>query len=268
MSKVMGVAAMRYALRMRDFFLRRPWGSSGSFEVTVEEARSVARPTELSSVFFEHDGRMIHKWTHYLEIYDREFSVLRDRAQRAGQRVRFLEIGVSNGGSLEMWRKFFGPDAIIFGIDVNPACAALDGSAGAVRVGSQADTQFLRSVVDEMGGVDIVLDDGSHQQDHQRKSLEILYPLLSEDGLYVVEDLHCSYWGNFGGGYRRPSSFLEFAKSVIDQIHQPYHARRGLESSIKSDVWRISTYDSVVVLEKRKHSKPSNTRIGSPTLAP
>ena len=66
-----------------------------------------------------------------------------------GKKIRFLAIGVSKGGSLQMWRKYFGEDAIIYGIDIDPECAQLDGIAGQVRIGSQADTAFLESVVAE-----------------------------------------------------------------------------------------------------------------------
>ncbi len=83
-----------------------------------------------------------------------------------------LEIGVSKGGSLALWRKALGDRATIFGIDIDPKCAEFDGKFAKVRIGSQADASFLKSVVDEMGGVDLVLDDGSHVASHQRASFE------------------------------------------------------------------------------------------------
>jgi hypothetical protein len=97
-----------------------------------------------------------------------------------------LEIGVWKGGSLDMWRKFFGPDATLFGVDINSDCARFDGKSASVRIGSQDDPEFLRGVVKEMGKVDIVLDDGSHIASHQRASFEALFPLLSEGGLYIA----------------------------------------------------------------------------------
>jgi hypothetical protein len=93
-------------------------------------------------------------------LYDRYFSPFR------GRKTRFLEIGVNKGGSLQLWRKYFGDDAIIFGININPDCEKLNGLAGQVRIGSQIDRPFLESVIKEMGGVDIVLDDGSHHMQH------------------------------------------------------------------------------------------------------
>ena len=71
---------------------------------------------------------------------------------------------------------------IIYGIDINPLCKQYNGQSGKVRVGSQDDERFLNSVIDEMGGVDIILDDGSHQMKHIKSSLRILFPRLSKKG--------------------------------------------------------------------------------------
>lgn len=156
-----------------------------------------------STLFYGYDGdHLINKWNHFLPIYSRLFAPYRN-GMPDGRPLRFLEIGVYEGGSLDLWRRFFGESAILYGIDVDPRCAVFDGRAAQVRIGSQADPAFLRSVVAEMGGVDIVLDDGSHVASHQRVSFETLFPLLAEDGLYVAEDLHTSYWRDYEGGYRR-----------------------------------------------------------------
>ena len=97
-----------------------------------------------------------------------------------------LEIGVAQGGSLALWRKFLGDEAVIFGIDIDPKCAAFDGSGGRVRIGSQDDPKFLRDVAAEMKGIDVVLDDGSHIGRHQRASFDVLFPLLSDGGIYIM----------------------------------------------------------------------------------
>lgn len=131
---------------------------------------------DLLDIWASNSGAAVHKWHHYIPLYDRYFSAWR------GTAVRFLEIGVNRGGSLQMWRRYFGEAASIFGIDINPKCAQYDGLAGQVRIGSQADGAFLESVVDEMGGIDIVLDDGSHQMAHVRETLVRLFPMLENGG--------------------------------------------------------------------------------------
>jgi hypothetical protein len=89
-----------------------------------------------------------------------------------GSNVKFLEIGIDEGGSLEVWRKYLGAQATVFGIDVNPACATRVDAPNQCRIGSQADLGFLRRIVEEMGGVDVVLDDGSHVAPHQLSVLQ------------------------------------------------------------------------------------------------
>lgn len=95
---------------------------------------------ELEAYFWRNKGRAIDKWTHYLPIYERHFTPFRNTP------VRVLEIGVQNGGSAQMWRDFLGPDAVIFGIDIDPACAAANGEAARIRIGSQDDPGFLAKV--------------------------------------------------------------------------------------------------------------------------
>ena len=125
----------------------------------MDESRS-----DLARLLYGHEGRLLWKWTHYADLYDRHFGPYR------GKPIRMLEIGVFEGGSLELWREYFGPQAIIFGIYINPDCATKADEPNQVRIGSQADPDFLKSVVAEMGGVDIVLDDGSHIAAHQRSA--------------------------------------------------------------------------------------------------
>ncbi len=209
--------------------------------------------SELAGIFRNNTGSQIHKWHHYFEIYERHLGHLR------GERFKMLEIGVFRGGSLELWRTYFGEQAEITGIDIDPNCAQFDGIAGNVRIGSQADEAFLRKTAEEMGGIDVIIDDGSHDNLHISKSFDVLFPLLSEGGIYIVEDLHCSYWPVFSGGYSYPWSFINRAKRLVDDMHHWYH-RRGQRDRVARDHLRaVHFYDSVIVFEKRRIEPPVNT---------
>ena len=213
----------------------------------------------LAKAFQAHTGRAVHKWHHYFPIYERHFAPFR----RDG--LRMLEIGVSKGGSLELWRDYFGPTVTIFGIDIDPACAAFDGEHGQVRIGSQADPAFLASVIAEMGGVDIVLDDGSHDSRHIRASFDTLFPLLAEGGVYMVEDMHAAYWPSHSGGYWWPTSFMQTVKTLIDDMHHWYHGR-GQRIGVAADsLGGIHVYDSIVVFDKRRPSPPVHSIKGART---
>jgi 23S rRNA U2552 (ribose-2'-O)-methylase RlmE/FtsJ len=176
--------------------------------------------------------------------------------------VKFLEIGVDRGGSLQMWRNYFGPQAIIFGIDINPECQKYDGLAGNVRIGSQIDQSFLKKVIDEMGGVDVILDDGSHSMKHVPLTLSYLFPCLSDTGIYMIEDLHTAYWKRFDGGYYSRANFFNTLRELVDDMHHWYHKRKLKFPAIAGDCSAIHIHDSIVVLEKNKVFRPVHSDNG------
>ncbi|MCA9329774.1 FkbM family methyltransferase [Candidatus Saccharibacteria bacterium] len=120
----------------------------------------------------------------YLHIYDRYFRPIRHKVRA------ILEIGVLNGCSLRTWREYF-PNAHIYGIDINPSCKSHEGDRITVFIGDQNDPKFLQRVRDQIGLVDIILDDGSHITRHQIQSHQILAPMAKH--YYIIEDLRCSY---------------------------------------------------------------------------
>ena len=206
--------------------------------------------SELLELFANNKDFIVHKWHHYIPIYDRYFSSFR------GGKIRFLEIGVGEGGSLRMWRKYFGNNAIIFGIDINPECKKYNTPTEQVKIGSQTDEIFLQSVIKEMGGVDIILDDGSHRMEDIPSTLKFLFPHLRYGGIYMIEDLHTAYWKRFGGGYQTKKNFFKFVMDLVDDIHHWYHTKELKQSNISKDCSGIHIHDSIVVLEKNKVPKP------------
>ena len=220
------------------------------------DARRSANPGPLEDLFFANEGRLAHKWVHYLPVYDRVLAPFKDAAPR------MLEIGVSFGGSLEMWRNYFGPKATIFGIDIEPRCAGRVDPPNQVRIGSQDDPDFLRGVVAEMGGgPNIILDDGSHIARHQRASFETLWPLLAHGGLYMIEDIHTAYWPWMEGGYRRAGTAVAMIKDLIDDQHGWHHSR-GQGYALAEEIGEIRVFDSIVVIEKTQRLRPGHFRIG------
>lgn len=224
-----------------------------NFAISPEEAvKAGAADTEIGRLLFQRD-RGIFKWTQYLPAYETELSPYR------GRPVRVLEIGVFEGGSLDLWREYFGADSTIYGIDIDPRCQDLDVPGVTIRLGSQDDPAFLRSVVAEMGGVDIVLDDGSHVAKDQRIAFSTLFPLMQEGGMYVVEDLQTAYWrGPYAGGYRRRGTFVEVAKQLVDDMHSWYHTKRqrsGVNAS--HTVERVTFYDGMVFIKKAVKDRPA-----------
>jgi hypothetical protein len=214
--------------------------------------------SELLDIFCNNDVFLVHKWHHYIPIYEKYFSKFK------GKKIRFLEIGVDKGGSLQMWRKYFGNDAIIFGIDINHECKKFNTETEQVRIGSQIDESFLKSVIEEMGGgVDIILDDGSHEMKHIVKSLLFLFPNLNYDGIYMIEDLHTAYWEHYGGGYYSNKNFFKFIRDLTDDIHHWYHSKKPKYLNISKDCSGIHIHDSIVVLDKNRVFRPVHSKVGN-----
>ena len=213
--------------------------------------------SDLVQIYSSEQDPGVHKWHHYIPIYEKYFEKYR------GQEVRFLEIGVAKGGSLRMWREYLGPNAVIFGIDIDQNCSKLNGLHGQVRIGSQDDSSFLSSVILEMGGIDVVLDDGSHDMGRTASSLKILFPQLNQGGTYLIEDLHTAYWRGFGGGYHSKDNLFRLVPKLIDDIHSWYHPY-GKRSALSNDVVSsIHIHDSILVLGKDIKYPPTHSQVGS-----
>jgi len=207
--------------------------------------------SDLEKYFRNNNSRLIHKLSHYFDIYERHFNRFRDKE------IVVLEIGVSQGGSLQMWKHYFGDKAKIYGIDINPKCKLLEEKNIEVFIGSQSDRKFLKQVVKEIPEIDILIDDGGHGMKQQIVSFEELFNHVKVDGVYLCEDLCTSYWLNFGGGYKRRGTFIEYTKNFIDYLNAFHSRQKKLKvNSFTKTVDSIHYYDSVIVIEKRETTPP------------
>ena len=231
---------------------KRPYIALSQAQVAARRSK-VSGPIEES--YFNHSGRRVNKWIHYLPIYDRALAEFR------GKRVTMLEIGVDQGGSLELWRDYFGEGATICGIDANPACATRFDPPNSVRIGSQADPAFLLSVINEIGRPNIILDDGSHVSVHQKITFQTLWPHLQTGGIYIFEDLHTSYWREYQGGFRRKGTAVELVKDLIDDQHGWYHQSKQ-RLAPPHEIGGITIYDSIAVIEKVNREQPGHFKVG------
>ena len=211
----------------------------------------------LEKYFRENDKRLIHKWLHYFDIYDRHFSKFRNKE------ITILEIGVSQGGSLQMWKSYFGDQAHIYGIDVNPLCKELEEENIKIWIGSQSDRKFLRKIKSEIPPVDILIDDGGHTMKQQIITYEELFNHVKEEGIYLVEDTHTSYWLQYGGGHKRKGTFIEYSKNFIDALHAYHSEQKSLQvNKFSESVDSIHYYDSIVVIEKKAREAPQHEKTG------
>lgn len=214
---------------------------------------------QLARVFFQHEGKLSDKWEQYLFIYETELS----RFITQGQPVRLLEVGVQNGGSLEIWAKYLPPQSTIIGIDIDPAVANLS-FEGNVRafVADVNDSERVERLIG-VEPFDIIIDDGSHTSSDIIAGFKSLFPRLAAGGKYIVEDLHASYWSSHEGGFRLRSSSIEYLKDMVDALNADH--LRSEDSLLDAElqnlkdlgrrIGRITFYDSVAVIEKLTREK-------------
>jgi len=166
----------------------------------------------LHELYHAHQGKVSDKWSSYLNQYDSQLARYRDK------KINILEIGIQNGGSLEIWSNFF-PNAVhIIGCDIDEKCHALnfENERISVVVGDAVDDKVVQHISEKYGAFDIIIDDGSHHSRDIVNAFKCYFTLLRDGGIFVAEDLHCSYWRGYGGGLRSRGSAMEFFKKLID----------------------------------------------------
>lgn len=225
------------------------------------ESRPGDNKESLWSLFRNHTGRPIHKWTQYFPVYERHFG------RYVGKKPLMIEIGCGQGGSLEMWQRYFGEGCRIVGVDIRPECREFAKPGIAIEVGDQSDHAFLQSLLTKYGTPDIVLDDGSHVMRHINATFDFLYDRTSTNGIYLVEDLHTAYWEAFGGGLRRPGSFIERAKGLIDSLNVDYLGGQIAPSAFSRVTSSIHFYDSMIAFERTPTVRKEALEIGGPDNA-
>ena len=172
-------------------------------------------PATLVETFLSHTENLSDKWEQYFSIYDAELRPL----LAAGSPIRLLEIGIQNGGSLQIWRKYLPAGSHIVGFDIDPKCASLRPPAGVeIFIGDASDAATLE---DRLGDLrfDVIIDDGSHRCDHVIATFQACFARLKPGGIYIIEDLHCSYFASHGGGLVSPHSSVAFLRSLADALH-------------------------------------------------
>lgn len=188
-------------------------------------------------------GPGIWKYRHYFEIYDRHFQKFRNKD------VNILEIGVYSGGSLGMWKAYFGQRCRVYGVDIEDSCKLHEGDGVEVFIGDQADRAFWREVKAKVPYFDIIVDDGGHETDQQVITLEEMLPHLAPGGVYLCEDVE-GRSNNFGF-YASGLSCQLNARTALHDLENNERRLVTSTSAFQSAIHSIHIYPFVVVIERR-----------------
>lgn len=180
------------------------------------------------------------KYDTYFPVYDDILSKYREKD------VTLIEVGVFNGGSLFMWRDYFGSKARIIGVDLNPAAKMWEQHGFEIFIGDQATEAFWRELFDAVGPVDVLIDDGGHTNLQQIATVHCAIEHIRDGGVLIVEDVHTSYFREFGNPWRR--SFVGFATKIIDAVNSRAAALKTRRERYASRVHQVSFFESIVAL--------------------
>ena len=223
--------------------------------------------TTLTTQYAEHSGKVSDKWGIYLDVYQRIFQPFEKEP------VRLLEIGVQNGGSLEIWARHFENGRRFIGCDIDPKCAALQfrDPRISVVVGDANTDEAELAIARVCEQFDIVIDDGSHLSSDIVKSFARYFPRLIDGGVFLAEDLHCSYWREFEGGLFNPLSSIAFFKWLADVINHEHWGVPGarqqvlrtffdrydcsIEEDVLATIHSVEFFNSICVVRKESAAK-------------
>jgi hypothetical protein len=199
---------------------------------------------------FKNSNYLSIKLTSYFQVYEELLSKYKNK------KIVFVEIGVFNGGSLFMWRDYFGPEARIIGLDFNPGAKKWEKDGFEIFIGNQSDPAFWDNFFATVGDVDVILDDGGHTNEQQIVTTHQCIPHIKDDGMLIVEDTHSSYLKAFGNPSKY--SFMNYAKQLMDSINSRFPSVNASKNPLQNIVYSMSIYVSIVCFNiNRKKCLPS-----------
>ena len=178
----------------------------------------------------------------YFQVYEEIFNKYIEK------KITFVEVGVLHGGSLFMWREYFGKTARIIGIDLNPKAKELEKYGFEIYIGSQSTKNFWKDFFAKIGKVDILLDDGGHGNVQQIVTLSEAIHNTNDDGIIIVEDVHSSYNKKFGNPSKH--SFINYSKYLIDVVNSRFpNPEIKKNNNFRNKIYSISFYESIVAIK-------------------
>ena len=190
---------------------------------------------------FKNSENFSTKHIKYFDVYESLLEKFR------GKDITFVEIGVLNGGSLDVWKEYFSKKSRIIGIDLNPQCKKFQRDNIEIYIGSQSDQDFWKYFFDKVGPVDIIIDDGGHTNIQQIMTAINCIPNINNNGMLIVEDVHASYMKEFNNPSKY--SFFYFSKKKVDDINSLFPGLKKMKFSLNKYIYSIEFFESIVVFK-------------------
>ncbi len=233
---------------LRGAAFARSW--QDSYAAGPEQRHPTLVPQSPLETYFDSvvEGPGIWKWRHYFDIYHRHFQ------RFVGSEVHIAEVGIYSGGSLEMWKAYFGSGCMVYGVDIEPACKIYEGERTRIFIGDQRDRSFWKNFRDKVPVLDIVVDDGGHLWEQQIVTLEETLPYLRPGGVYLCEDIT--------GISNRFSGYVHALCSALNTFSLTSSEEAEVTpSAFQRSIGSIHHYPFVTVIEK---ASPPRDRLIAP----
>jgi hypothetical protein len=207
------------------------------------------------------------KWEHYFDIYDHCLSRFYDK------KISFLEIGIQNGGSIEVAQKLFDPKSSLSGLDIDPRCSDINNILKDVKIyiGSQVDEQVLKKIAaDHNNKFNVIIDDGSHIQSHMIFTFTRMFQFINDGGIYLIEDTHTNYSPShqdsfFGIGLydyfkglseRLNLDYMDPASRQRYRVPRNERDKKDYHNDISHFIFSIEFFDSIIAIRKKQKLEP------------
>ena len=196
----------------------------------LAEGAALETPNPLLSYFNGHrEGAGIFKWTHYFDAYQEHFRAF------VGREVHVMEIGVYSGGSLQMWREYFGKGCHVYGVDIEEACKTYESDGIEIFIGDQADRAFWARTKRKAPVIDILIDDGGHTPEQQRITLEEMLPHIRPGGVYLCEDIHSAF-----------NPFAAYVQGLACELNATFPNESSVSSGSEGMAYTPSDFQSII----------------------
>lgn len=248
------------------YYLDHVEGRSSSYRDFTRHVKSDSVRGLYAAYAKESGQKVSTKWDSYLEVYEDQFRPFKQQA------VDLLEIGVQNGGSLEIWSRYFPRARTLTGCDINPRCGGLQYADPRVQiiVGNANEQATFQAIASRSPAFDIIVDDGSHRTNDVISSFLTYFPLLKPGGIFIAEDMHCAYWEAYGGGVLNDRSCAAFFRRLMDTVNSD-HFREADNGSLfqawlpraqmnaflaANPILSVAAHDSMYLVRKASPARP------------
>jgi SAM-dependent methyltransferase len=248
------------------YYLDHVEGRSSSYRDFTRHVKSDSVRGLYAAYAKEQGQKVSTKWDSYLDVYEDMFRPFKQEA------VDLLEIGVQNGGSLEVWSRYFPRARTLTGCDINPRCAGLAYADPRVQVivGNANEQATFQKIAARSPAFDIIVDDGSHRTNDVISSFLTYFPLLKPGGIYIAEDMHCAYWEAYGGGVLNDRSCAAFFRRLMDTVNsdhfreadngslfQAFLPRAQMNAFLAANpILSVGAHDSMFLVRKASPARP------------